>query len=118
MIHWLRKILATLTTAPASSRSPQWPRVRAEHLKKEKECQVCGRGDKLEVHHVVPFHADPSLELDPANLLTLCDPGPGGCHLLVGHLADWSSINGNVREDAAVWREKIRSRPRRNDATD
>lgn len=43
-------------------RSPQWPAVRAAHLKKEPSCQACGVTDHLEVHHIAPFHVSPARE--------------------------------------------------------
>lgn len=94
--------------ACGASRSPRWARVRKEHLAREPACEACGRGTRLEVHHVVPFHLAPELELDPDNLMTLCDPP---CHLWVGHLGDYKSWNADAREDAEGWLEKIRRRP-------
>jgi hypothetical protein len=47
------------------------------------------------------------LELDRANLITLCRDH----HFWFGHLGSWSSWNANVREDAAIWRAKIANRP-------
>lgn len=88
-------------------RSPKWPGVRAAYLKQFPVCAACGGKEKLEVHHVTPFHLDPTRELDPGNLITLCDPH----HLLVGHLMSWASFNAEVRADAAIWFRKIRSRP-------
>lgn len=47
------------------------------------------------------------MELDPENLITLCEGPAFNCHLFFGHLRNWSSHNPDVREDAAMWREKI-----------
>lgn len=81
-------------------RSGAWPRVRAEHLKREPACAACGRQGDVDVHHVIPYHVDPRLELDPGNLITLCaDP----CHLVFGHLLSWRRANPFVREDAAMY---------------
>ena len=91
-------------------RSSKWPAVRAEWLKSHGECAVCGERDKLEVHHVVPFHVDPSRELDESNLITLCT-GSTNCHLMFGHLKNFRSWNPDVKKDATIWREKIRKRP-------
>lgn len=93
-------------------RSNQWPRVRAEYIKTHPECLACGQRDHLNVHHVVPFSVDPSKELDPENLVTLCTDGPGNCncHLLFGHLGNFRSKgNPNVRRDAARFREMLKS---------
>jgi len=63
-------------------------------------------------HHVVPVHIDPSRELDPENLVTLCEGPSFNCHLFFGHLRNWSSFNPDIRKDAEEWRKKLRS-PRR-----
>ena len=97
-----------------AQRSPKWPAVRAKHLAANPSCAACGTARKaiLSVHHIVPFHVDRSKELDTANLITLCEGQGVNCHLLFGHLMNWSSWNVNVREDAAAWRAKIRNRPK------
>lgn len=72
-----------------------------------KECRCCGTKRKVELHHIVPFHEDPSLELDVNNVIWLCRT----CHHLLGHLKFWKSHNVNVEEDAKVLRNKIENRP-------
>lgn len=89
-------------------RSPGWRSVRSKHLDQFSTCAACGRSKDLEVHHVVPFHIDRDKELEPSNLITLCGDN---CHLTFGHLFDWSSHNPAVREDAAAWLSKVRTRP-------
>lgn len=91
-------------------RSPHWPRVRDEFLAKEPYCQVCKSRKNLNVHHKKPYHLFPDMELDPNNLITLCEGGPVNCHLLFGHLFNWSDYNPHVQEDADAWRDKIASR--------
>jgi 5-methylcytosine-specific restriction endonuclease McrA len=82
------------------ARSPEWPAVAREHLLHEPACTVCGHeGEGLQVHHIKPFHLFPQLELDPNNLITLCEIRGRDHHLLLGHLDDWESYNLNVRED-------------------
>ena len=90
-------------------RSSRWPTVRKHYLEVNSVCAVCGGNSKLEVHHIVPFHVDNSLELDPNNLITLCESKSYGvvCHLFVGHLGNYKNINSNVREDAAYWKQKL-----------
>jgi hypothetical protein len=94
-------------------RSGSWPRVRAAHLAAHPACEVCGGVEKLEVHHRKPFHLDPALELDPANLITLCEANRGGvnCHLFVGHLGNFKAFNPTVVDDAATWQRKLKTRP-------
>ena len=97
-----------------AKRSSQWPKVRREFLKAHPACAVCGSTKNLEAHHVLPFHLHPQLELDPSNLIALCETPAHGmhCHLAVGHLLNYKSFNANVREDAKDWAKKIKSRPK------
>lgn len=90
-------------------RSPQWPEVRKEHLKKYPKCAVCGSLKKLQVHHITLFSDDPSLELNPKNLITLCTSKKYGfnCHHLIGHSTVWTQPNIDVRKDARELSEKI-----------
>lgn len=92
----------------AMARSLEWPRVRADHLKHSPGCAVCGETKNVSVHHVKPFHVYPALELEPGNLITLCEGR--WHHILFGHLLNWSAWNPDVRLDAANWREKIKRR--------
>jgi 5-methylcytosine-specific restriction protein A len=92
-----------------SKRSPKWPEVRKKHLLLHPTCEVCGGNKQLEVHHKQPFHTNPELELDPNNLITLCEANKGGCchHLHFGHLGNYKNINPNVEEDVKIWSEKL-----------
>lgn len=106
----LQRFYDFLAGKPSSVRSSQWPKVRAAHLKKEPDCQVCGKRTDVDVHHVVPVHVPDGgrvLELEPTNLITLCSVH----HLWHGHLGRWDSWNKDIRLDAALMREKIRNRP-------
>ena len=89
-------------------RSPSWKRVRQEHLKNSPLCVACGRKDNLEVHHVIPYQVDPSKELDPNNLLTLCGKH---CHFVFGHFMDWQSWNENVIIDSMSYSKNKLNRP-------
>ncbi|GHO61561.1 hypothetical protein KSC_004530 [Ktedonobacter sp. SOSP1-52] len=81
-------------------RSPEWARVAKEHRLREPACVACGyRGKDLQVHHIKPFHLHPHLELDPHNLITLCEVRGRDHHLLLGHLDAWSSYNEHIRDD-------------------
>ncbi len=110
-----------------TARSPQWSRVEKEHLMREPACVACGyRGHGLQVHHVKPFHLHPNLELDPRNLITLCEVKGRDHHLLLGHLDELESYNVNVREDVkryhgksadhirgdAAWQKAVAKRPK------
>ena len=97
-------------------RSPHWPHVEKAVLHLHKWCAACGP-DKvckgLQVHHVWPFHmavalGRPDLELDPRNLIVLCetehnDP-EANHHLAVGHLGNFRSAgNIHVADDAVLF---------------
>ena len=90
-------------------RSSKWRKVRAEHLKNNPRCCICGAKKKIEVHHGVPFNIAPDLELDPTNLYTLCENKKYGinCHLLVGHLGNYRRTNLSVDSDTVFWRTKL-----------
>lgn len=94
-----------------SKRSDKWPQVRAAHLKVEPVCQCCGEKDNLQVHHKQPFHLQPALELDPSNLITLCEHPSRNCHILFGHLRNFKSYNPTCSEDVKIWRGKVLNRP-------
>jgi 5-methylcytosine-specific restriction endonuclease McrA len=88
---------------PLSLRSPKWDSVRDSFIVKHNTCASCGNTNikKLQVHHIEPFHLYPEKELDPNNLITLCEEkGEAGCHLKLGHLGDWKSFNPKIKQDA------------------
>lgn len=91
-----------------AARSSKWNKVRKEFLKDNYRCASCGSDNDIEVHHIVPVHVDPSLELDKNNLIPLCAKS---CHLLIGHLMDFKSWNVNVVQDCETMRSKINLRP-------
>jgi len=90
-------------------RSSKWRKIRAAHIKKNPRCNCCGLKTKVEVHHIIPFSIAPDLELNPENLMTLCENKKWGinCHLLVGHLGNYRRINAAVAVDAISWRMKL-----------
>lgn len=88
-------------------RSRYWREVRKKHLEKEPFCAVCGNSKNVVPHHIIPFHVDPSKELDSYNLITLCEGDTFNCHLFFGHLKNWSKYNENVVEDSKFWNKKI-----------
>lgn len=100
----LKNMVANLRfSAPPKQRSSKWPKVRATHLEANPSCACCGATTKLEVHHKRPFSLDASLELDPNNLITLCESTSDGiiCHLCVGHAGNYREYNPNVEQDSA-----------------
>lgn len=89
-------------------RSPKWSTVRTQHVKENPGCAVCGKTNKIEVHHIEPVHVNPDRELDPSNLITLCD---SPCHLVFGHLMNYKSWNVDVVKDCENYNQKIRNKP-------
>jgi len=94
-------------------RSAAWPHAEKLHLQVQPKCVCCSPEMRphagVQVHHIFPFHCcialgRPDLELDPRNLVTLCEDEAGrpgeNHHLLVGHLDSFQSSNLNVLEDA------------------
>lgn len=89
-------------------RSPKWSSVRKQHIETYSSCAACGRNKKLEVHHIEPVHINPERELDPTNLITLCDDP---CHLVFGHLMNYKSWNKYVINDCFVYLNRIKNKP-------
>lgn len=81
-------------------RSPHWPAVRATFLHFNPTCAACGGTSSLEVHHCEPFHLFPERELDPTNLITLCECVGTNHHLVFGHAGNWRGYVTSVRDDA------------------
>jgi 5-methylcytosine-specific restriction endonuclease McrA len=83
-------------------RSSKWPALRKHFLEAHPYCAYCGARENLQVHHIRPFHLDPTLELDPTNLIVLCETPGIDHHLHIGHLGNFRSEgNPNVKEDCA-----------------
>lgn len=91
-------------------RSSLWPAARRRHLAEHPECVACGSRARIEVHHVRPFHLYPDMELDPDNLISLCENEGHNCHLIWGHLLLWAAWNPTVRRDAAAYRAAVECR--------
>jgi len=90
-------------------RSSKWRNVRQEHIKLNPRCEICGRKKSVEVHHIIPFQIAPDHELNPLNLITLCESKKNGinCHLLIGHLGNYRRFNPSAKADALYWRAKL-----------
>lgn len=84
-------------------RAKEWAKLRNQFVLENPVCLVSGLRTNIEVHHAVPFHVNPGLELAWENLRTVSRP----YHFLVGHLCSWSDYNPDFDADAAGWREKI-----------
>lgn len=91
-------------------RASQWKKTRASHLEANGMCLACGGRVSLEVHHLMPYHLAPELELEPTNLITLCESA-SHCHWTFGHLLNWRSYNKNAKADAIAFFQKVLNRP-------
>ena len=93
-------------------RSTEWPKIREAHLKNNPICDVCGSSMNVEVHHIKPFHLYPELELDPSNLISLCETKKYGvnCHLFFGHLGNYRAENPHLLEDVKIWKKRFEER--------
>jgi hypothetical protein len=107
LANWLRNIFSTLqgnekAKLCGASRSPLWDALRDSFIK-GKVCAVCGGTKHLQLHHIKPFHLQPELELDPQNLIPLCEGNKNmNCHLVLGHYQNFATkFNPSVVEDAA-----------------
>lgn len=106
----IRALKDVVVGKPLAVRSSRWEKVRKGHLKLFPMCAACGCNIDLQVHHIVPFHIDRSLELVPSNLITLCEgKGEHKCHLNIGHLGNFRKENPEVIEDAKEFLKKINS---------
>lgn len=107
MIEWIKRLLRVGYYARdfGGTRSGQWPAVRAVHLKGEPVCRICGGNKSITVHHIEPFHLNPKLELDPTNLITLCEgAGNGNHHLIFGHWGNYrTKYNPNIQTESKIW---------------
>ena len=104
MINHLLDVYQGKTTFK-KRRSKHWRYVRREYLIDNPLCVCCGGNKKLQVHHIIPFHVAPELELDRANLITLCVRKKYGinCHLLVGHFGNFKKYSNDPFFDATTW---------------
>ena len=112
-LQWFQAVIDKLRYGSFGgvARSPQWSSVRDAFLKQNPTCAVCGGTKKLQAHHIRVFHLNPSDELNPQNLIPLCEVSSRNCHLNIGHLGSFQSWNENVVEDARIWHDKRANRP-------
>lgn len=96
---------------PKVLRSPKWPVVRNKHVKENPDCVACGSRENIQVHHLKPFHLFPELELEPTNLITLCeieikdeDRQNDNHHLTLGHSGNFKNNNKKVLSDINKYR--------------
>lgn len=107
-VYFLMLIFAVVF---AAERSSKWHGVRDAYHTAHPACEACGGNDDIEVHHVRPFHLWSEMELEPTNLITLCQR----CHILIGHLGNYRAYNPLVREYAARHLAMVKARPTTRD---
>ena len=83
-------------------RSAGWRAVERGWLSSHNTCAACGGTENLNVHHKLPFHLHPELELDPANLITLCMVKGRHCHIRIGHGDLFRNYNPDVVPDCEL----------------
>lgn len=96
-------------TPKGKRRHKDWPKVRDRFIAIHKRCALCKGKKRLEVHHIIPFHIMPELELMSDNLVVLCEDKRYGlnCHLAVGHLGNYRRFNVNCLQDVVYWRSRL-----------
>jgi hypothetical protein len=100
IINRLRYRAHRLVQSIKHPRSPKWHALQKAFLKESPECAnpACRSKKSLNVHHVLPYHLFPNLELHKDNLLTLC-MDVRDCHLKLGHGGNFKTYNPHVRMD-------------------
>ena len=99
IVHAINVVKAVVREhAKVITRSPKWSGVRKSALINNPFCECCGSTKLLQVHHRIPFHLKPELELDPKNLIVLC-MDKTECHLLVGHGNNFKKYNPYITAD-------------------
>jgi 5-methylcytosine-specific restriction endonuclease McrA len=83
-------------------RNSNWRKIRNQHLEKNPFCSVCRSKKNLSVHHIKSFHENPHLELDPENLITLCENKNLNCHFVFGHKMNWRNINEKLMDHIEI----------------
>ncbi len=110
-VQWAKDALR-LHSVTHSLRSPHWRAVEKNFLELNGVCAACGGTEQLQVHHKKPFHLFPELELEPKNLITLCEVKErGNHHLNFGHHGRWANYNPTVLEDVAAFVRSTKTNP-------
>jgi hypothetical protein len=92
-----------------AKRSGKWPAVEKHYKEQHPRCEICNGENTIQVHHIIPFSTDPSLELDPNhdNLISACLSLPYECHLKICHGNNWHTHCPDVRKYAAILQKDI-----------
>lgn len=82
----------------------QYQKAMDEYRKENPNCEFCGRGGKVDVHHKIPVAVSPERAADKTNMITL--HRKPACHLVVGHLGNWKDYNINVSAVCKIMKEE------------
>jgi len=96
-LHYVRSIIRE--RSKSKKRSSRWNSVRDSFIESYPTCAACGSKNRLQVHHIAPFHLYPELELDIKNLIVLC-MDKNECHLEIGHGGSFKCYNPKVETHA------------------
>lgn len=89
------------------ARSHKWEAFAIKCKAAHPFCAYCGNAEKLQAHHIHAFElmtpeqrgtAAPGGELDPDNIIILCEVQPSDHHLRIGHLGNFKNSDPNVVE--------------------
>ena len=83
-------------------RSSKWPKIRNDFIRQYPNCEACGVKAET-VHHIIPYHKNPLLELDTSNLISLCDE----CHLVLAHLKSFQRFDSDIKEVTRLFKKKV-----------
>lgn len=97
--------LARIETA--CPRSPHWRSFEKDLIEKQPYCSFCGEeapSTQLVGHHIVPFHLNKDLELDPNNILIVGETcTTGHHHLLLCHFGNFRKWNPDARKLSEIF---------------
>ena len=113
MFNPIKRIKDKRAKEQGHKRSPHWNAFKRAYFKThEKKCAVCGGTKKVELHHIIPFHIDSSKELDPNNVIPLCEGNKElNCHLIFGHFGNFrTKWNPNIEQEAPVWQQRLQAK--------
>lgn len=94
--------------AADKERSGKWAALRKKVIVAHPYCAYCGGTEKLQSHHIRPFHLHPELELVESNVIVLCETEGTDHHLRIGHAGNFKDENPNVVEDCQKHEAEMR----------
>ena len=89
-----------------TKRSSKWSALEKSFKKQFPTCACCRTNKKVQIHHIVPFHVSPELELEPTNLISLC-MSKRMCHLQIAHCGSFRKWTENIRQYASILSKDI-----------